>query len=160
LSQPSVEVRPIDGLQTGVCISGEGKPVVALHGWGGSVQSFWPVAERLAPLGYQVHLIDLPGFGKSDLPPVVWGVADYARFVLAYLEEMHLDRVALLGHSFGGRISLILAAEHPERISRMVLANSAGLRKPLSLKQQARNSMARLVRHAEDPEGAGVATRD
>ncbi len=151
MSQPVVDVRVIGGLQTGYCVFGQGKPVLALHGWGGSVQSFWPVAERLS--GYQVHLIDLPGFGKSDLPPAVWGVADYAQFVLTYLDEMRLDRVALLGHSFGGRISLILAAEHPERVSKMVLADSAGLRKSLSLKQQARNAMARLARHALDQVG-------
>ncbi len=91
-------------------------------------KSFWPVAERLAPLGYQVHLIDLPGFGQSDLPPQVWGVEDYQRFVVAYLDDRHLDRVAVLGHSFGGRIGLVLAAEHPERVSKMVLADAAGLR--------------------------------
>ena len=53
MSEPQVTTRSIAGLQIGSSVVGEGPPVVALHGWGGSVQSFWPVAERLAPLPQQ-----------------------------------------------------------------------------------------------------------
>jgi pimeloyl-ACP methyl ester carboxylesterase len=148
LSEPAVEIRSIGGLRTGTCVTGDGRPVLALHGWAGSVKSFWPVAERLAPQGYQVHLIDLPGFGQSDLPSQVWGVEDYMRFVVAYLDDRGLDRTAILGHSFGGRIGLVLAAEHPDRVRKMVLADAAGLRRPLSLNQQARNLFARIARQA------------
>lgn len=150
MSEPPVTLQTIAGLRTGVCVTGQGRPVLALHGWGGSIRSFWPVAERLGTSGYAVHLIDLPGFGQTEAPPEPWSVADYARFVLAYLDASDLSRVALLGHSFGGRIGLVLAAQHPERISRMVLANSAGLRTPLSLRQQVRNGAARLVRSSLD----------
>jgi pimeloyl-ACP methyl ester carboxylesterase len=146
VSEPAVEIRTIDGLRTGSCVTGDGRPVVALHGWSGSVKSFWPVAERLAPLGYEVHLIDLPGFGESDLPPQVWGVEDYQRFVMAYLDDRQIERTAILGHSFGGRVGLMLAAEHPERVTKMVLANAAGLRTSLSLRQQTRNFFARTLR--------------
>ena len=150
MSEPAVVARTIAGLRTGTCVTGSGTPVVALHGWGGSVHSFWPVAEGLAAAGFAVHLLDLPGFGHSDPPPAPWGVAEYARFVLAYLDASDLPRVALLGHSFGGRIGLMLAAQHPERVSKMVLANSAGLRTPLSLTQQARIVLARAIREALD----------
>jgi pimeloyl-ACP methyl ester carboxylesterase len=148
VSEPAVEIRTIDGLRTGSCVIGDGRPVVALHGWSGSVKSFWPVAERLAPLGYMVHLIDLPGFGQSDLPPQVWGVEDYQRFVLAYLDDRQIERAGILGHSFGGRVGLILAAEHPERVTKMVLADAAGLRTSPSFRQQTRNLMARTLRQA------------
>ena len=148
MSEPQVTTRPIAGLQIGSSVVGEGPPVVALHGWGGSVQSFWPVAERLAPLGYQVHLLDLPGFGQSEVPPQAWGVADYARLVLAYLIEAGLERVPVLGHSFGGRIALVLAAEQPERVSRMVLADSAGLRTPPTLGQATRHTLARTAQQS------------
>lgn len=153
MSEPTVSVQTIAGLRTGVCVAGQGRPVLALHGWGGSIRSFWPVAERLGVNGYAVHLIDLPGFGQSQPPPEPWGVTDYARFVLAYLDASELPRVALLGHSFGGRIGLVLAAQHPERISRMVLANSAGLRTPLSLSQRLRNRAARALRQSLDSLG-------
>jgi pimeloyl-ACP methyl ester carboxylesterase len=150
ISEPPVVVRTVAGLRTGTCVAGSGRPVVALHGWGGSVRSFWPVAERLAGEGFAMHLLDLPGFGHSDPPPAPWDVADYMRFVLAYLDASGLPRVALLGHSFGGRIGLVLAAQHPERISKMVLANSAGLRTPLSRTQQVRSVVARAARETLD----------
>ncbi|MBN1202684.1 MAG: alpha/beta hydrolase [Anaerolineae bacterium] len=150
MSEAPVILRSVNGLQTGICVVGEGRPVVALHGWGGSIQSFWSVAERLAQLDYQVHALDLPGFGRSDLPPEAWGVSDYMHFVTTYLDDSGLDRVSVLGHSFGGRIGLVLAAEHPERVNRMVLANSAGIRMPLSLKQRARSTLARSTRWTLD----------
>ncbi len=146
MSEPEVQVRLVAGLKTGVCVVGQGLPVLALHGWGGSIRSFWPVAERLSRQGYQVHILDFPGFGQSDMPPAVWGVADYAEFVLAYLDEAGIAQVSILGHSFGGRVSLVLAAEHPERVRRMVLADSAGLKTSPSAGQQVRGRLARLVR--------------
>ena len=150
MSEPAVVVRTIAGLRTGTAVAGSGTPVVALHGWGGSVESFWPVAERLGGEEFALHLLDLPGFGHSDPPPTPWNVADYVRFVLAYLDASDLPRVAVLGHSFGGRIALMLAAQHPARVSKMVLANSAGLRTPLSLTQQTRAVLARAVRQTLD----------
>jgi pimeloyl-ACP methyl ester carboxylesterase len=122
----------VAGLKTAHIIHGDGPiPVVALHGWGGSIDSFWPVAQQLARLGtYTVHVLDLPGFGETAPPPVTWGVPEYADFVLAYLDGQGLDRVHLLGHSFGGRISLILGATQPDRIIKMVLADSAGVPNP------------------------------
>jgi pimeloyl-ACP methyl ester carboxylesterase len=136
----------VDGLQVATCVVGEGRPILTLHGWGASLRHFWPVAERLALQGYQVHLLDLPGFGQTQLPPVPWAVADYMRFVLAYLDACNLARVSILGHSFGGRVALMLAAEHPARVQKMVLADSAGIRTPPSLKQQMRSALARLIR--------------
>jgi pimeloyl-ACP methyl ester carboxylesterase len=146
VSEPPVTLQTVSGLPTGTCVVGEGRPVLALHGWGGNIRSFWPVAERLNPKGYQLHLLDLPGFGQSAPPPESWGVADYARFVIAYLDAAGLDYPAVLGHSFGGRIALILAADYPQRVHKMVLADSAGLRTPLSAQQATRNFIARGVR--------------
>lgn len=150
MNEPPIQFRSIDGLQTATCVTGEGQPVLTLHGWGASLRNFWPVAERLAPKGYQFYLLDLPGFGQTQIPPQPWGVADYMQFVLAYLDCVSLDRVAVLGHSFGGRIALMLAAEHPSRVSKMVLADSAGLRAPLSLKHRLRNMLARTARTTLD----------
>lgn len=153
MTEPLIKRQTIAGLQTGTCVLGSGLPVLALHGWGGSIRSFWPVAERMSTLGYELHLIDLPGFGQTEPPPEPWGVADYMRFVLAYLHAQRLERVAILGHSFGGRISLMLAAEHPDYVSKMVLADSAGLRTPLTLRQQVRNMLARGARRTLDALG-------
>lgn len=160
MSEPQVAVQSIAGLATGVSVVGDGRPVLALHGWGGSIKSFLPVAEQLAALNYCVHVLDLPGFGQSSVPPDVWGVADYMQFVLSYLDAQGLSQVDILGHSFGGRISLMLAAEHPSRVRKMVLADSAGLRTPPSLGQMARTTVARAVRQSLETIGMnGIRTR-
>ena len=105
----------------------EGEAVLALHGWGAHSALMLPVAERLAPLGYRVFIPDLPGFGQSALPPAAWTVHDYTQFVLAYLDANQLERVFLIGHSFGGRLGLVLGSEQSNRIRKMVLADSAGV---------------------------------
>src|SRR5579859_587485 len=99
-------------------------PVLVLHGWGGNVASVAPLQDRLAPLGYWVHALDLPGHGASSLPPNPengWSVGEYAGLVSHYLDQAGLARVRLIGHSFGGRISIVLGADCPERVAQMVL---------------------------------------
>lgn len=129
----------INQLQIHHQLVGENGPMILmLHGWGANLKLMQPLAERLAPCGYQVCLLDLPGFGDSDPPPSPWSVHDYANFVAAYLDQLGLKPFALIGHSFGGRIGLILGAEQPSRLSRMILIDSAGVRKPPSSRQRIR----------------------
>jgi pimeloyl-ACP methyl ester carboxylesterase len=101
--------------------------VLALHGWGAHSGLMWPIAERLAPLGYHAFAPDLPGFGQSALPPATWGVSDYVKFVLAYMDANDINHAYLIGHSFGGRLGLVLGAEHSDRIRKMALADAAGV---------------------------------
>jgi pimeloyl-ACP methyl ester carboxylesterase len=126
MSQPLT----IQDLRTQQLTQGEGQPVLLLHGWGASSALLHPLAARLAPLGYRCYMPDLPGFGGTEQPPVGWTVFDYGAWVLAYLDASGLERVHLFGHSFGGRLGLILGAEHPDRLGKMALANSAGVRPP------------------------------
>lgn len=128
MSSPIITMQKVNGLKTGVTVFGEGQPIVLLHGWGGSIKSMWPVAERFGKLGFQTHTLDLPGFGVSDFPPEPWDVPRYAQFVLAYLQMAGLEKAHLIGHSFGGRISIFLSAEHPVFVDKLVLVDSAGVR--------------------------------
>jgi pimeloyl-ACP methyl ester carboxylesterase len=102
-------------------------PIVVLHGWGAHIEAVAPI---LAALEGACDLIalDLPGFGESDPPPAAWGVADYAFFVAAFLDELGVSRAHFVGHSHGGRVSIFLAAEQPERVERLLLVDSAGIR--------------------------------
>jgi pimeloyl-ACP methyl ester carboxylesterase len=137
----TITLKTLDGLTIASEVIGEGQPVLLLHGWMCRIENMQQVARRLAPLGYATHVIDLPGFGRSTLPSEVWGVADYARFVTRYLDSVNLKPVHLIGHSFGGRISIVLGADHPEYVSKIVLADSAGVLTPKTTKQQARQSV-------------------
>lgn len=103
--------------------------VVLLHGWGCSVQTMLPVYQYLIP-NYAVYALDFPGCGGSDQPPVPWGVAEYVRLVLDWLDALQIPKATFIGHSHGGRVSLMLAARHPERVKRLILVDSAGIRAP------------------------------
>ncbi len=112
-------------------ITGDGPPLLMLHGWGANLRLFDQLKDALAPY-YTVHAIDFPGFGKSPEPPAPWSVYDYADLVTAYIKENKLSRVSLMGHSFGGRLSLILGDQMD--IDQILLLGAAGIvpRRPLS----------------------------
>lgn len=133
MSQPPVTFTTIQGIQTAEVIVGEGKPIVMLHGWGANLGLVTPLAEKLVPLGYQCFVPDMPGFGQTASPSSSWSVHDYVKWVMAYLDARQLERFYLFGHSFGGRLGLVLGAECGERIIKMALADAAGIRpKPSS----------------------------
>lgn len=125
---PPIEPFQIAGVNTAHAVAGDGPDVLLLHGWGANLELMWPLAEKLATKGCRVHAIDLPGFGRADLPPTPWSVRDYVSFVLAYLQKQKIGRVRLIGHSFGGRLSIVLGAEHADHVEKIVLCNSAGVK--------------------------------
>jgi len=101
---------------------GDGPPqVLALHGWRRTHQDF---ASVLGPADGHPALpsiaLDLPGFGASPPPPAAWGAAEYAAAVAPVLDEMARP-VVVLGHSFGGRVAVHLAAAHPSELRGLVL---------------------------------------
>ncbi len=136
----------INEIRIGERVAGEGLPLVMLHGWGAHSGLVFPLAERLIPLGYHVYVPDLPGFGESALPPAAWSVHDYAAFVVKYMDAHGLDTVNLFGHSFGGRLGLILGAEYSERLVKMVLADAAGVRPQSSTQGDLRLNVYKFVR--------------
>ena len=137
---PSTE---INNLNISYQVAGEGDVVLLLHGWDGEAASFQPVFEWLADT-HKVYALDLPGFGKSQIPPTAWDTSDYAQFVTAFLEKFCIPKTHLIGHSFGGRISIILSAEHPEKVDKLILVDSAGIRPPRTTKYYLRVGMAKV----------------
>ena len=107
---------------------GSGAPVVYLHGWGCDGSIFLPIVKQLPH--YANYTVDFAGFGRSNPPPDCgWTVADYAEQLREFLSKQGLMRVTLVGHSFGCRVALVLAASYPELVNRMLLVAPAGLRK-------------------------------
>ncbi len=109
-------------------IIGEGKPLLMLHGWGSNIKLIQPLADKLVPLGYKIYMLDLPGFGESADPPEPYTIFDYANFCIQYMDHHKLDKVYLFGHSFGGRLGLILGSDYADRIYKMALSDSAGVK--------------------------------
>lgn len=117
---------------------GNGPHIIMMHGWGRSLNDIKPVADVLAEYA-TVHVIDLPGFGKTPPPPAEgWDTNQYAELILDYIRKQNLDKVILLGHSFGGRVSLRISAKHPELVSKLILIDSHGLRPIRTLYQNLR----------------------
>ncbi|GGI95774.1 alpha/beta hydrolase [Alicyclobacillus cellulosilyticus] len=117
----------IDGVRVAYDIDGEGPPMLFLHGWGGSAKSFLPVYQTFAQW-FRVIAIDFPGFGESSLPAETWGVGEYAECVYHFLQALAIDKTHVIGHSFGGRVAIWLAAHHPEVVDKMTLVDAAGIR--------------------------------
>ncbi len=117
------------------------RPLLLLHGWGKSLETMRPLGALLG-VDSRVHLIDLPGFGKSPAPDTVWDTAAYADRLIHYMNEVGIQRTDLIGHSFGGKVAMQLAHRHPHRVDRLVLMNSAGIR---YLSPQKRRRLQRIA---------------
>ena len=127
---------------------GDGSALVLLHGWGATGELFAPILDALAP-GRRLIVPDLPGFGGTAAPPEAWGAGDYAAWVVALLDRLGVSRADVLGHSHGGRVAIAMAAEHPERVHRLVLTSSAGVRAQRTLRHRFDVRMYKALRRLE-----------
>lgn len=116
----------ISGINLNYIIKGEGSPIVVLHGWGANIDTVIPIVNILAN-NYKVYALDLPGFGKSEEPKEVLDSFGYAKIVKKFMEEMGISKASFIGHSFGGKLSIIFGAKYPELVDKLVLIDSAGL---------------------------------
>ena len=98
--------------------------VVALHGWARDRRDFSEALKGLDSLS-----LDLPGFGLSPVPHEPWDTTKYAECVLEVLQELDAPPV-LVGHSFGGRVAVRLAALHPRFVAGLVLTGVPLIRRP------------------------------
>lgn len=104
---------------------GEGRPLLLLHGWGCDGTIFDFVQPHLAER-FRVLTLDLAGFGRSDEPAAVWGIEEYTRSVEAIARHEGITRPILVGHSFGGRVSILFASRNAT--CKVVLVDSAGVK--------------------------------
>jgi pimeloyl-ACP methyl ester carboxylesterase len=125
------------------------------HGWGHSHAALAPLAQAMRPRA-DSWLVDLPGFGASPLPPGPWGTEDYADAMADWLAALPARRRVWVGHSFGCRVGLQLAARHPGAVDALFLIAAAGLPPRRSLAARARRLPRRLafrIMRAVTPEG-------
>ena len=97
------------------------------HGWGQNRSALRALAESLSQHGTHTF-IDFPGFGDSPAPDAAWTTAEYADLSARFIaEHPAAEPTVWVGHSFGCRVGLQLAARHPEAVSRLFLIAAAGL---------------------------------
>ncbi len=109
---------------------------------------------------FRVVAIDLPGFGESPVPQSSWGTIEYADFVRHLLDTLGVERAAFVGHSFGAKVSLVLAASTPDRVDKLILVGSSGIRSAPSMKTRVKRGASKAARAAGRFGGPGRALRD
>ena len=117
----------VDNININYEVFGSGKDVLVLHGWGAEIKTVMPIANALSAK-FKVWLVDLPGFGKSGDPHDDWDVYSYADFVKTFADTLNIHNPILIGHSFGGRLSIILAAKKLLNPPKIILVDSAGIK--------------------------------
>lgn len=96
------------------------------HGWGVDHKYFIPLVDSLKTHGRH-YILNLPGFGESPRPNANWYIKDYADFINKFALNLKERKVVWVGHSFGGRIGIKLAALYPKTFYKMVIIAGSGL---------------------------------
>jgi pimeloyl-ACP methyl ester carboxylesterase len=123
----------VNGYRMHYLVGGSGRPLVLVHGLGSRGADWAKLIPQLIDGGHRVYAVDLLGYGLSSQPrDAAYSIADQASMVEGFLDSEQLQQVDLAGWSMGGWIAMRVALQQPQRITRLVLLDSAGLRFKLS----------------------------
>jgi 2-hydroxy-6-oxonona-2,4-dienedioate hydrolase len=125
-AMPPEKVATVLGQRIYFHEAGQGSAVILLHGLGTSSE-IW--AQNIGPLSaqYHVYALDQIGFGHSDKPLLDYTIGTFVDFLEGFMQAQQISQATLVGSSLGGWIAIDFAVQHPEMVSKLVLANSAGL---------------------------------
>lgn len=118
-------------------VTGEGAPLLLLHGWGAEIDSFAPVTIELSKYR-KVYVIDFPGFGKSEEPKRAFEVKDFTEIVKTFIETVIGEKTDIICHSFGGRVTILLSSMYPELVGKIVFTDAAGIKPKRGLRYYTR----------------------
>ena len=138
----SVMEKIVNGYSIRYKETGQGpKIAVVLQGWGTDMKLYDSVAADLAD-SYKVIQLNLPGFSDSDEPKEPWSVEDYCNWFIAFMQEMKIEKATLIGHSYGCRMMIRMAARDPKdlpfTIEEMVMVDGAGIQREKTPAQKRR----------------------
>ncbi len=141
----------IDGYNIEYKKSGSGDAVLILQGWGTTMDIYDCIGTWLSPK-YSIYQLNLPGFGSSTEPRKPWNVDGYTDFVIKFIKAMNINKLSLIGHSYGGRIIIKLLARDNLDISidKVVLIDSAGIKAKLTAKKAAKVRLYKLMKKTAD----------
>lgn len=122
----------VSGLKLCYQEAGAGETVLILPGLGTSID-YWQFVIPALASHYHVVAVDLPGFGKSDKPDASYELSWIADEIVAFMDGKGIGRASIIGGSMGGHLALLLALNHPERVSKLVLMGSVGNWEPPGL---------------------------
>lgn len=125
----------VDGAKIRYFDERKGKVLVLVHGFGGSAVNW---KKNIGPLSekYRVIALDLPSFGKSEMPEIEWDEISYGlmvEFLKKFLNALELKRVVLVGESMGGGIVTAFALKYPKLVEKLVIVDGASFGREASL---------------------------
>lgn len=103
-------------------IEGTGKPLIIIHGFLGMSDNWKTLGAQYASNGFQVHMVDLRNHGRS-FHSDEFNYDVMSEDILRYLEEHQIDRADIIGHSMGGKVAMLFAVRHPEKIGKLIVAD-------------------------------------
>ena len=109
------------------------KTIIILPGWGDTRKTFKSIIESLKS-NFTIYIIDYPGFGNSPFPNQNLTIYDYTNIIRDFLSEKNIRNPIIIAHSFGGRIATLLTGYYKEKIDKMILIDSAGIKRHKKLK--------------------------
>lgn len=125
----------------------KGTPIVYLHGWGQNIAMMEPIAKPFAET-HRLIILDLPGFGESEEPEDAWTLDDFVEMLHTFLKDLKIEKPNLIGHSFGGKISLLYASKY--EVDKLILLSS-----PFKVKIKKPSLKVRVLKKAKKIPGLG-----
>jgi len=128
---PSLQFRTIHGYRRAFRVAGSGPALLLIHGVGDNSAAWEPVHAKLAQR-FTVIAPDLLGHGESDKPRGDYSLAAFANGMRDLLAVLGIERVTVVGHSFGGGVAMQFAYQYPQLVERIVLVSTGGVAKDVS----------------------------
>lgn len=117
----------IDNLNIYYTKEGTGDSILLLHGWGCDSSTLNVIKNNLINK-HTCYSVDLCGFGKSQPPLYSFDTVNYAKIIFKLLCKLNLQHTIIIGHSFGGRVAIVMSALYPNLVTKLILIGSAGIR--------------------------------
>ncbi len=126
MTEPKVMKVKGDGIKIHLAVwEGKGKQIFCIHGLTANCR-FWDcLASALSP-PHKIFAMDLRGRGLSDSPLSGYSVEHHCKDIFVMMNDLGLRHITLMGHSIGALIALVFAAQHPERVDRLILVDGGG----------------------------------
>lgn len=124
----------IDNVNINYEVSGEGNPIIILHGWLANLETMRLIEKNLSQ-NFKVYNVDVIGQGKSDLPRNPYTSDDFGDFLSEFVHKLNIENPILIGHSNGGRIILNCLGRNLIKAKKVILLDSAGIKPKKSLKK-------------------------
>jgi pimeloyl-ACP methyl ester carboxylesterase len=133
LSVPEDRYLLVAGINTRYWQMGNaGSYIILLHGGNGSIE-FWVYNIAVLAQHHRVYAFDMVGSGKSDYPAADYSLTYQAEFLKSFMSALSIESATLIGNSMGGAVALQFTRFYPDRVDRLVLVDSMGLGREISL---------------------------